>query len=87
MFDLVIATTQCIYLEMGMSRLFDRLSTKLDEQSVIDSDTCEKLLIRCQLMLSLRGELVRILSQIATCETLIYQFTNGPLDGQDPDQI
>lgn len=81
MFNLVIATTQCIYLEMGMSRLFDRLSCKLDERSIVDTVTCEKLLIRCQLMLSLRGEVVRILSLIATCENLIYTFTNGPLDG------
>jgi hypothetical protein len=30
MFNLVIATAQKIYLEMGLTKLFDRLCTKLD---------------------------------------------------------
>lgn len=30
MFNLVIATAQCLYLELGLSKLFDRLCTKLD---------------------------------------------------------
>lgn len=62
-------------MELGLPRLFDKLTIKLDNQSVIDIDTCEKLLIRCQIMLSLRGELVRVLQQLATCESLIYAFT------------
>ena len=46
MFNLVIATSQALYLELGLSKLFDRLCTKLDGK-VIEIATCEKLLVRC----------------------------------------
>lgn len=75
LFAFTIATTQYIYGELGLLAQFEKLSTKLDKQRIVDTLTCEKLLIRCQLLLAIRNEVAHLLEEIAQVESLVFQFT------------
>jgi len=82
MFEYVIATLQYVYLEMGLEQVFNQnVSSKLDKQRDIDLETCKRLLIRCQLMLSLRGQVVAIFKQLRGIESFINRFAQMKLKG------
>jgi hypothetical protein len=75
MFNYVIATTQYIYQEMGLLHLFNsRVSRKLDKLQTVSVDTCKSLLIRCQLMLNVRSQILKIFKQLQRIETKILEF-------------
>jgi hypothetical protein len=41
----------------------------------MDTLTCEKLLIRCQLLLAIRKDVSQLLEDVARLESLVFQFT------------
>ncbi len=49
----------------------------------IDIPTCQQLLVRCQLMLSVRKQVYHILSRIITCEQLVQTYSSLPLQGEN----
>lgn len=52
MFSLAIATTQALYLELGLGYQFKKnVSDRLDLESNIDIPCITRLLIRCKLVL------------------------------------
>lgn len=67
---------------MGLLHLFNsRVSRKLDKVQYVSVETCKMLLIRCQLMLNLRAQVMRICKQLQLIEGKIDQFAKMKMVG------
>ena len=61
MFALTMNTLKTLYSEMGLPQQYDRLKARIGAKEVC-CEMNEKLLVRCQILLAIRGEAARILN-------------------------
>ena len=62
MFALTLNTLQKLYEELGLLRSYSRLKAKMGAVKVVGPEVVAKLLVRCQIVLAIRGEVVKILN-------------------------